>query len=319
MARYTIEKQFSREEERALGRQLQALNEEARVQLNSANAEQWLSERAQEMTDAIYEGFKHENLISLFSNVVNVPWEQRVTWSEVRGMKAFWLARGGYIEASSVHKETAEVERDIVGFHVFENLEKLEANFGETASTLIDLGTERLDAEINSRFFTMVQEAVGVGHANYHAGSGVSLATVNEAIGAVRDASKQQNVAIVGRAGVLNSLMFELMGTSLNGSGFLPSTNEQIIRDGVLGTYLGAPLVPLVNYLDDTDQSYFPADEMYVIAPDASKWVFWGSSRSSSWVEDDLDYWHFRLKKETGGVIHHSDRIARIVDTSVAP
>ena len=319
MARYTIDGKASREEVEALGKELKALNEEARVQLNGPNAEQWMHERAQELVDAIYEGFKHENLLGLFSTVRNVPWEQRMTWSEVRGMKAFWLARGGYIEASSVHKEVAEIERDIVGFHVWEFLEKLEANFGETISTLVDLGTERLDAEINTRFFTLLQEAVDVGHPNYHTGSGVALGTVNDALAAVRDRSKQRQVAIVGRATMTDQIMYELMGTNYNGSGFLPSTNEEMVRNGLLGTYLGAPIISLINYLDDNDESYFPANELFVVAPDASESVFWGGLKSRSWIEDENDYTHVKVWREFGSVVKDSLKVARIKDTSITP
>lgn len=315
MSRYTIQGNTTTEESEALGRKLQALNEEARENIDN---EQWLHDRAQEMSDTIYEGFKHENLLSLLSTVVNVPFGQRVTWSEVRGMKAFWLARGGYIEASSVHKESAEIEADIIGFHVFENLDKLEANFGETAATLIELGIERMDATINQRFLTLLQQAVPSGP-NYHSGSGVSLATVNTALAAVRDASKGREVTIVGRAPMTDQIMYDLMGPNYNGAGFLLATNEDMVRRGVLGTYLGANIVTLTNYKDDNDVSYFPANELFVVAPDASKSVFWGGLRSADWVEQDLDYWHFRARREAGMVCARPDRVARIVDTSITP
>lgn len=316
MARYTLDGKVTREETENLGRQLRELNEEARANIDNP---QWLSDRAQEMTNAIYEGFQHENLISLLSSVTNASWDQRVTWSEVRGLKAVWLARGGYIEASSVHRETAEIERDLIGFHVFENMDKLEANFGETTSTLVELGIERMDAEINSRFLSLLQAAVGSGHPNYHAGSGVGLSTVNTALAAVRDASRQRQVAIVGRHTMTDQIMYDLMGTNYNGAGFLPATNEEMVTRGVLGTYLGAPIISLVNYLDEDDLSYFPANELFVVAPDASKTAFFGGLRGASWVEDDNDFFHFRTRREAGFVVHNPNRVARIVDTSVAP
>ena len=316
MSRYTIHGNSSTSEEKeALGRKLQALNEEARLNIDN---DQWLHDRAQEMSNTVYKGFTHENIISLFSNVVNAAMGERVTWSEVRGMKAFWLARGGYIEASSVHRETAEIEGDILGFHVYEFLDKLEANFGETAATLIDLGIQRMDAAVNQRFLTVLQAAVGSGHPNYHSGSGVSIATISDAIAAVEDASDSGEIAIVGRPTMTRQIMHDLMGVSYNGSGFIPETNEDMVRRGVLGSFLGANIVALKNYKDENNDAFFPANELFVVAPDSSTTVFWGGLKSSDWVEQELDYWHYRVRREVGMVVRDSSRLARVVDTSIA-
>ena len=105
---------------------------------------------------------------------------------------------------------------------------------------------------------------------------------------------------------------------SRNGSGFLPQTNEALLASGVVGTYRGANIITLTNYLDDNDASFFPANELYVVGDDASKFAFWGGLMFKEFVEEDNWYWHYLARKDMGGVVHRPDRIRRIVDTTIA-
>lgn len=298
----------------ALREKVAKLNEEAR--LNFENP-QWRRERAQEMTQTIYEGFQHENLLALMAQVENLPFDGRSFVKEVRGLKAFWIARGGHIEASTLHAEVMEIPRDTIGFHVTEFEEKLETNFAETAATLVDLAVQRMDAAVNQRALGLFQAALPDTSPYYSDGAGVGLAAINSAIAAVRDASKTRQVTILGRPTMTEQIMDELLGSSYNGSGFLPATNEDMVLRGVLGTYRGANIVSLTNYLDDNDEPFFPGNELYVMSGDASKFAFWGGMKTKEYVEEDNWYWHYLGKKEFGGVVHRPDRVRRIVDTSL--
>src|SRR5690242_7453114 len=120
-------------------------NEEARANWDDPK---WHKEMAAEITETIYFGFQHENLLGLLSEVENAGFNDRVFIKEVRGLRAFWVARGGYIEASTMHAEVMELPRDTIGFHVNEFEDKILVNFGETQATLIERGIERLDAEV---------------------------------------------------------------------------------------------------------------------------------------------------------------------------
>jgi hypothetical protein len=272
---------------------------------------------AQEMTETIYEGFDHENLLGLMAEVENAPFDGRVFVKEVRGLRAFWVARGGYIEASTMRAQVMEIPRDTIGFHVTEFEDKLRTNFAETQSTLVDLGIRRLDAEVNNRVLSTFQAAIPDTSPYYIDDSGVSLAALNTALREVRDESKVFDLAIVGRSTMTDQIMDELLGASYNGSGFLPETNEQLVQRGVLGTYRGAKIITLRNFQDDEDVSFFPANEMYVIARDASKFAFWGGLMSKEYVEDDNWYWHYLARRDFGGVVHRPERARRIVDTSL--
>lgn len=68
---------------------------------------------------------------------------------DVQGLRAFWISRGGYIEASELREHVLEAPRDIVGFHVSEYEEKLhDASFWQE---LRKMGSERLSTEIALR------------------------------------------------------------------------------------------------------------------------------------------------------------------------
>jgi len=302
------------EERKELLAKIESANKEA---FDNWDDPKWRREMAQELTETIYMGFQHENLLSLLAEVENAPFDGRVFVKEVRGLRAFWVGRGGYIEASTINADVMEIPRDTIGFHVNEFEDKLMVNFAETQANLIDLGIERLDAEVNLRVLRLFQSAIGVGDAEYISGAGLSLASLNTAISEVRDASRQRNVTIVGRATMTDQIIDAL--TAGNYAAFLPETNEALLRQGVLGTYRGARIITLVNYQDDQDVSFFPANELYVVATDASKFAFWGGLMSKEFVEQDNWYWHYLARRDFGGVVHRPDRIRRIVDTATTP
>lgn len=303
----------STEERRALQAQRDRVNEIAEANWDDP---QWRRAMAQELTETIYLGFEHENLLSYMTQVENADFNARVFLREVKGLRAFWIARGGYIEASTVRAETLEVPRDEVGFHVNEFEEKLRTNFAETQATLVELGVQRLDAAINQRFFALLQAAVPSSSPYYTLAGGLSITTLNTALTAVRDESRDFEVAIVGRSTMTDQIMNDLLGSSQQGAGFFPETNEDLIRRGVLGVYRGARIITLKNYRDDVDVPYFPANELWVIAKDASKAAFWGGMQSKEFTENEQWVWHYLAKRDYGQVVHRPSRLRRIVDTN---
>jgi hypothetical protein len=92
-----------------------------------------------------------------------------------------------------------------------------------------------------------------------------------------------------------------------------------MVNRGVLGTYRGANIVTLKNWKDDANNSFFPANELFVMSTDASKFAFFGGLMTREWNEEDNWYWHFIARRDFGGVVHRPERIRRIVDSSIAP
>lgn len=294
-------------------KKIEAANEEARKNWDN---EAWRQEMAQELTAAIYRGFEHENLLGLLGDVENAPFDGRVYVRETRGLKAYWVARGGYIETSTLHSEVTELPRDLIGFHVYEMEDKMKYNFAESSSTLVSLAGRRMDAEINKRVLALFQAAVPNSSPYYSSGAGLSLTALNTAIREVRDESNDFNVTIVGRVTMTDQIIEELTNNGTN-TGFIPETNEALLRRGVMGQYRGARIVTLTNYDDATRTPFFPANELYVVGSDCAKFAFWGGLVSKSYVEQDNWYWHYLAKREFGGLVHRPSRIRRIVDTDI--
>src|SRR5579885_2237930 len=302
------------EERRALREQLEAANREAAEHWDDPT---WRREMAQEITETIYWGFQHENLLQLYTQVENVPFDGRSFIKEVRGLRAFWVARGGHIEASNMHSEVFEIPRDTIGFHVYEFEDKLRSNFGETQQTLVDLGIQRMDAEVNLRMLSMFQAALPLGGPYTHQVNGLDLPTLNHALREIRDISMDFDVTILGRSTMIDQIMDQIAGTGGNTAGFFPETNEQLLRQGVIGVYRGARIVTLKNYRDDTDTPFFPANELYIIGRDASKFAFFGGLLSKEYTEEDNWYWHYLARRDFGGVVYRPNRLRRIVDNTI--
>lgn len=302
------------EEYQAIKEATAALNEEARLNFRDRS---WREARALEMSEQIFEGFEHENIVSLISEVSNLAWNEQPTISEVRGLKAFWIARGGYIQESQIVEDVMDIPREIIGFHVSEFEDKLEINFSGVARSIIDLGIQRVDAEINRWVLTLLQNGIQPADPNYHAVTGLSLDAVRQSLASVRDASKTREVAIIGRATMTDQFVYKLLGTDGNGSGYIPETNEEMLRRGVLGTYMGARIVTLSNYSDENGVPFIPANELYVVARDASRTFFLGGMKSNEWMDPATDYWHFKARREVASALIHPDRAARIVDSTI--
>lgn len=281
--------------------------------------ERYRQSLAQQVLDSIYLGFEHENFLSLMAEVENLQLGERSYVQETKGLRAFWTGLDGYIEASNLQTEVFDITPQWVGFHVYDSVTKARSNFANTQQVLVQRGIERLDAEINRRALAVFQAAIDVGDPGYSSVSGLSLSDIDTAIAEVRDASRQRQVTIFGRATMTDQIVTEIMGSAGNGAGFLLNTNEDLLRTGVIGEYKGARIVTLTNYLDDTDTPFFPGNELWVIAPDASKFALWGTLEGGEWVENDSWYWHFHARKAFGGIVHRPDRARRIIDSTLAP
>jgi hypothetical protein len=283
------------------------------------NDPMWQMLMGQAITDAVTVGFEHENLLDILTTVERVGEDGRIFVKETKGLEAFWTARGGYIEISRLVSDVTELIRDTIGYHVYEFADKLRNNFGETAQTLITLGTQRLDAEVNLRVLRTFQAAIpssGTNSQYYVSGAGLQLPALDSAINQVFDNTLQSLVTVVGRRTMTGQIVDKL--TAGGYAGFLPETNEDLLRRGVLGQYKGATIVTLKNYRDDLDKSFFPANELYVVGRDASKFGFWGGMLSKEW-EDHNWYWHHLARQDFGGGVFRPDRLRRIVDSSLAP
>jgi hypothetical protein len=311
----TITDSFGRsaDERMELRRHIEELTAEAK---DNWEDPRWRYLAARAITESIYVGFQTENVVDLITTIERVGETDRIQIKEVRGLRAFWTAKGAWIEESALTEDIAELPRRTIGYHVYEFEDKLRNSFGETQANLITLGQARLDAEINLRVLRTFQYAIPAGSPYYIGAAGLSLTAIDAAINAVADETLDGQVVIVGRRSMTGQIVDAL---STGGyTGFLPTTNEELLRRGVLGEYKGAQIVTLKNYRDDAWVSFFPANELYVVGRDASKFGYWGGPKTMEWTDHDW-YWHYQARLDFGGGVFRPERLRRFVDTSLAP
>ena len=271
----------------------------------------WRREMARVLTQSILEGFRYETFFDQIVNVERVGFDDRVILEEETGLKVFFIAKGGHIEASALVSESMEIPRDTLGFHVYEFEDKMESNFAKSAATLRSLAVRRLDWGVNKQIKALVEAAIPNGNTFYISGAGVSQAALNTAIREVRDESPSGSVTIYGRSTMVDQIA--------DFPGFADEALEEIRLRGRLGTYRGASVVAVQNWRDEDGVSFIPANEMYVIAQDAGMFATYGGLKSKEYVEQDNWYWHYLGRQDFGGVVHKPERIRRFVDTSITP
>lgn len=295
-----------------------SLNEEAR---DNWEDPRWHREVAAVIASRLDYGFQFTNLFGSYFQVSNVGEFDTVELTERRGLKVFYTSRGGYIEESQLKTERWTLPRDTIGFHVSEHEDKLRAGFAETIEAMVGLAEQRLDAEINRRMFNLLQAAVTNVSPYYVASAGLTAAELNSAIRDVGDSVKPSGagrapITIIGRAAMVDAVS-NIIGTGAGN--FTEAAAEELRAQGMIGTYRGANVIRVFNYVDDNDVSYIPANELWVFGGNVGQFAYFGGMQTKSWDENTVDYRHYRGRRDIGGLIHHPEQARRIVDSSVAP
>ncbi len=293
------------------------LNEEARQNWDN---EAWHREVAATLASTLDYQFTFENLFSTYFQVETVGEFDRVTLRERRGLKVFYTSRGGYIDESQLRDEMWQLPRDTLGFHVSEHTDKLRAGFATTMEDMVTLGEQRLEAEVNRRIFSLLQEAVPSGSPSYVSTAGLTKSVLDAALREVRDSIKPNGlgpvpVTIIGRA----SMVDQIADIITSPGTFDPEATAELRARGRLGVYRGANLVQVVNYTDEDGASYIPANELWIMGGTVGKFALYGGMQVKSWEENTVDYRHYRARKDIGGLVHHPEQARRIVDTTVTP
>lgn len=284
---------------------MEAANKEARENWDNP---QWRAEFAADLTESILLGFDYETMVDQWIETERTDFDGRVFIREAGGLKAFYMARGGYIEASELTAELSEIPRDMLGVHVWEFEDKFLTSFAESAQSLRDLSIRRMDAEINRRIYTVLREALLP--SNSTSAAGISKVALDAAIAKVQDESESGEVVIVGRPTVVNQLAgFE---------GYGNETVEEIRRKGMFGVYHGCNIITLKNYKDEDNVPYIRNDELWVMARDTGKFAFFGGLKSKEFMELDNWYWHYLARRDTGIMVHHPERAHLLRDTSIS-
>lgn len=300
--------------------QINALNEEAAKQVRDPK---FRDEQAAIMDEDIFESFQNNNLVSILTNTKYVGLTEEITFRATRGLKARHVARGGYIEESVLTRDIDYIKRDQIGFHVVEHIQRLATGFYATADEIIRLGAQRIDAEVNRRVFKTFEAAVPPSAPNYFGVSGLTLSNLDAAIAYVDDQpvtsqGPLNGPVIVARAGMVAKIKEAITQNNAFGA-FLPETNEDLLRRGVVTNYQGVPIVKLQNFLDENDLPFFPGNELWVVGQDVAQTGFYGQPINHNYQELGTEYWHYITRFDYGVAVIHPERLARVVDSTVRP
>lgn len=285
-----------------------ALNEEAKANFND---ESWHREQAATLISEVDYGFVNDELFGTYMPIRTAGEFEKVYLRERRGLQAFFTARGGYIEESSLRTLNYEVPKDQLGFHVVEFEDNIRANYADTIEAIVPLGIQRMQTEIVRRHLSLLQEAVPSSSPYYvdASGTGLTATVLNTAINEVEDAIQPNGVgpvpiSVVGRAAAINPIS--------DFPGYADEAKEEIRLRGRLGTYRAANLQRILNYTDENGDSFVPDDEVWVLGGTAGLFVKFGEMRSKTWDENTVDYRHYRARSTIGGIVHHPEVVRRI-------
>ncbi len=297
--------------------------EEARVakaRLNEDAAKNWgdpdwQRETALAIQMQIEEGFEHENLLDLLTTVETAADGDRIFIEEMLNVDAHWVSPGGRVEESNWGEEIFEVKPDAIVFGLSELAEKMRSNFADKQAKIVQGGIKALDAGINSRLLSVLRSATPYGSASYTDGAGVAIATINTLLTKIRDESQADSVSIVGRGTMIDQIYNQIQNAVIPA----PNAQDNILSSGYLGTYRGANLIKLINWRDNKRESYFPANELFVVGADASLVGLWGGLETASEVTFGVNNsrWVYEGRRKAGFVCYRPERIHRVVDTSL--
>lgn len=296
------------DETAALRRQMAALDAEAREHWWDSS---WRKDKITDIATVIYEGFRHENLIGQMAEVENAAEGEAITVEEISGLSVVHTAIGARIKESSLTERIWALPQDYLGYHLVELEEKMQSGFARKSGQIINLAVTQMDAGVNKRFIEMIRRAIPDTSDYYGEANGLSLPMLQAYIAEVQDEVGAEDAVIYGRHTMINQIVTEL----LDQNGYFPETNEQLLRKGVIGEYLGCKIVKLRNYRDRFRRPFIPGNELYISSKFATKVGFWGGLFQQEWDEPGGWYWHAHGRRKLGMAVRKPEWIRRIVDT----
>jgi hypothetical protein len=274
------------------------------------------AEFAAELTESILYGFESESIVGSWIDSRTVGYDDRIFRKEVEGLEAFWVARGGYIEASGMSGNVYEMPRDTVGIHVSEYSDKFLTNFAQSAQELRSLAIQKMDIAVNKRVFSLLDAAAE------STSAGASLANLqanlDDAIDDVLDRSDSGRVTVIGRPAAVG----KLANLALSYGGGWQGALDQVQQSGFVGQYRGCPVVRYsrrsARYIAATPAAgqLLADDVLYVVAADCGEVGFFGGLVSKEFEELDNWYWHYLARRDVGVLLDHSERVRKITGVS---
>lgn len=231
------------------------------------------------------------------------------------GIEVFSVAEGGYVDESTLKTNHFTLGRDTFGWHVVASEQDALADWSETFADLIRLARLKEGMEVVRRQYALLDAGIPTSSPYFvDASAALTNTILADAVTDVFDAPRKftsplalnSQIQIIGRAAAVDEI------TAM--SGFTQSENslDEIRALGYLGTFRGAAVRRLSNYVDEDDNSFFPSDELWVVSPGAGRFVLYGGTRPNSWVEQALRKVHTDTRRTIGGALFQPQVVRRL-------
>ena len=230
------------------------------------------------------------------------------------GIKIFEIAAGGYVEESTVSNDVVEAGHSNMSWHVVGTPEEALADWAETMQAMVAAAELAEANEILRRQFALLEAATVLGgpqHVDASVG-GITPTVLQNAIIKAADHPRPEtgrglrasDVVVIGRmAGVGDISAFP---------GFSQNMLDTVNETGRLGRFRGARIEELVNTVDSDGVEINDPTDVWVVSSDCGEFATFGAPRVNSWVEEGLDKFHTKSRRDTGGVVWVPEGIVRI-------
>lgn len=284
------------------------MNEEARDLQNRikamAKSNVGLAELAQLITEDLEEEMRAYDIRPLFFGPVkNRDLNEKVEYKRKGKFRAYQISHGGYVPKSRIFQNTVTVEPDLFAVRPACDLLQLETGKIGSVQELRDGARDALLTEYNRQVYAVLDAAIPSGAPNtYTINTAVDKATIDAAILHV---SQYGPVSVIGTHASLSPI--------LDFTGLTDATKEQIERTGSLGSYRGANLVKLEEFVDADDVKVIRDDRIFVVAQKAGHIDDFGELRNREIVDAEHDEFSIKIQTMWGLTVLHADKMAKIV------
>lgn len=264
--------------------------------------------------------------LELFTDMKRVTPNERAKFDvKLKGIQAFWCAKGSTVERSRIYKKSMTIDTEAIGARPSVSFMDLSQNKVSFDEIIADASYEMIN-KIVQKVQTVLNTAItNMSTPNYASGAGLIKATLDAQIVAFKRLGMP--VTLVGDYAIISKL------AAL--TGFTAATNtlqfsSEIINEqnqnGFIGTYNGCSVVQLVNpYQNGSFSDTILAANMLYIIPSGAV----GMRPLKMAIENDIPpmdatniddrSYEMRLDKHVGAAIVYGDRayIGAYKDTSL--
>lgn len=272
---------------------------------NMAKTPQGMNELAQLITENLEEEMKAYDLRPLLFDVKPRKENEIVEYKRKGKFRAYRITRGGYVPKSQIFQNTVQAMPEEFAVRPSCHLAQLEEGRITSVNDMITGAQEALLTEYARYFYAILEAAVGNDKTkdNYAEVTGeVDKATLDKKI---HWASGLGNgVSVVGT--------HQSLAPILDFQGHTDAMKDEIQRTGDLGTYRGANLVKLEQFLDADDLEVIKQDRIFIVTRKVGHVDDFGAMRSREVIDGEHDEFSIIMRKKWGLTVLYPEKVGMI-------